>query len=195
MKPAIDLAGFEQKFRADPDPWDTWTDHDEAVKRAAVLHALGTGPAGRILELGSGNGSNSRALAQRALRLDACDGTGAGTALTRKALTDLPGAHAHRLVLPGRFPHPPYDAIVIAELLYYLSPRSMAAVARALAAALRPGGRLVLAHHRIAFDDAAQPPEGVHARFLSATGTGWSRTAERRTARWVAQGFVRPGRA
>ena len=65
---AIDLAGFERKFAGDDDPWSTWTDADEALKRAAILHALGPGPWGRVLELAAGNGSNSRPLARRGWR-------------------------------------------------------------------------------------------------------------------------------
>ena len=75
---AIDLSGFSQKFAADDDPWRTFSDRDEAVKRAAILHALGPGPLGRVLELASGNGANSRAIAPRALRLDATEVANAG---------------------------------------------------------------------------------------------------------------------
>ena len=64
---AIDLAGFSEKFSGNGDPWSTFTDRDEAVKRDAILHALGPGPIGRVLELASGNGSNSAAIAPRAL--------------------------------------------------------------------------------------------------------------------------------
>ena len=78
MKP-IDLAGFEAKFAQSDDPWSTWDKPDEVVKRHAILHALGPGPLGRVLELGAGNGSNSRSLAARALRLDATEATAHGT--------------------------------------------------------------------------------------------------------------------
>lgn len=68
---AITLDGFERTFAADPDPWRTFANRDEATKRTAILHAIGAGPHGRILELAAGNGSNSRELAARTLRLDA----------------------------------------------------------------------------------------------------------------------------
>lgn len=191
MRQAIDLAGFERKFREHPDPWRTWTAWDEAVKRAAILRALGPVRHGWVLELGSGNGSNSRVLAGRALKLDAVDGTPAGVSLTAEAIRALPGAVAHLLPLPGRLPRPAYHAVVIAELLYYLTPRDMGAVARAVAAALPRGGRLVLAHHQITFADAAQPPNGVHTRFLRATGTGWALRRRRVTAHWRVEGFLR----
>ena len=180
----IGLAGFADKFAGDDDPWRTFSSRDEAVKRAAILHALGPGPLGRVLELASGNGSNSRAIAPRALRLDATEGTGEGTRLTAKAIARWPRARAIELALPARFPRRDYDAIIVAELLYYLTPRAMASVAAGVVAALRPGGRLVLAHHRIDFYDFAQHATGIHQRFLDATNAAWRVRAVRRRHRW-----------
>jgi len=184
MKP-ITLDGFEKTFQDSNDPWATFTARDEAVKRAAILHALGTGPFGRVLELGAGNGSNSIALADRALALDATEGTSAGTALIRSALAGNRRARALQLTLPGRFPRSAYDAIVIAELLYYLSPRDMAQVARDAVRALRPGGTLVLAHHRIDFHDFAQHACNIHQRFLDETSRAWRRLTQVRNGRWI----------
>lgn len=181
---AIDLAGFSAKFAGDDDPWATFTARDEVVKRDAILHALGARPWGRVLELASGNGSNSVALAARALRLDATEGTSEGAALTARALAGCPSARASVQVLPGRAPRPVYDAVVCAELLYYLSPRDMRQVARDVAAVLRPGGRLVLAHHRVDFYDFAQHAAGIHDRFLRATGRRWRVRAVRFTGKW-----------
>ncbi|WP_404339417.1 SAM-dependent methyltransferase [Sphingomonas sp. MMS12-HWE2-04] len=184
MKP-ITLAGFAEKFAQDSDPWQTWKNRDEACKRAAILHALAPGVSGRMLELGAGNGSNSAALARRALRLDATEATEQGTELVRTAIADrAPRARAFRLVAPDPPPRARYDAIVIAELLYYLSPRDMTVLAQQVAARLRPGGVLVLAHHRITFYDFAQHAEGIHARFLHASGADWTCRIVRRTARW-----------
>jgi SAM-dependent methyltransferase len=183
---AITLAGFERTFAADPDPWRTFSDRDEAVKRAAIVHALGVGAHGRVLELAAGNGSNSGALAARALRLDATEATEAGTRLVAAALADrAPRARALRLAVPARLPRAGYDAVVVAELLYYLAPRAMARTARDVARALRPGGTLVLAHHRIDFHDFAQHAAVIQYRFLAQTGRRWRIRPVRRTSRWT----------
>jgi SAM-dependent methyltransferase len=193
VKP-IGLGGFEQLFQSNADPWRTFSDRDEASKRGAILRAMGAAAVGRVLELGAGNGSNSVAIAGRCLRLDATEGTAAGAGLIADVLADHPGARALRLVLPAPFPRPVYDVIVIAELLYYLRPRDMRRVARASARALRPGGRLVLAHHRIDFHDFAQRAAGLHRRFLAATGRSWRPSGGRRTRLWRVEAFLGPGR-
>ena len=87
MKP-ITLAGFDRTFSDDDDPWATFTSADEALKRRAILHAAGPGPWGRVLELAAGNGSNSAAIAPRALRLDATEATATGTRLVARAVKD-----------------------------------------------------------------------------------------------------------
>jgi cyclopropane fatty-acyl-phospholipid synthase-like methyltransferase len=184
MTMPIDLAGFEAKFAASDDPWSTWASQDEVLKRRAIVHALG-GMHGRVLELGAGNGSNSRSLATRALRLDATEATAAGTELVRRAVADAqPRARALQLAVPAEPPRPIYDAIVIAELLYYLDVRAMSRLARQVAFRLRIGGTLVLAHHRITFYDFVQHADGIQQRFLSETGARWSIRAVRRTGRW-----------
>jgi SAM-dependent methyltransferase len=181
---AIDLSGFAGKFASDDDPWSTFSNRDEAVKRRAIVHALGPGPIGRVLELASGNGSNSVAIAPRVLRLDATEGTAEGTRLTAAAIARYPRARASELALPAAFPHGVYDAVVVAELLYYLSERDMARVANDVAAALRRGGRLILAHHRIDFYDFAQHAAGIQDRFLRQTGRSWHVRRVRTLRRW-----------
>lgn len=185
MKP-ITLQGFERVFTDDPDPWRTFAAHDEAIKRAAILHAIGPRPRGRVLELAAGNGSNSRALTMRSLRLDATEATAAGTRLVASSLrTHAPRARAIQLAVPARFPRRRYDAVVIAELLYYLSAAAMKRTARDVARVLRPGGMLVLAHHRIDFHDFAQHATHLQQAFLKDTGRTWRVRVVRRTGRWV----------
>jgi SAM-dependent methyltransferase len=190
MARAITLAGFEATFRGNADPWRTLTARDERRKRQAILRAMGPGPHGRVLELASGNGSNSVALARRARRLDATDGAPTAVALTLRALAGQRGAVAQQLVLPARFPAMRYDAIVAAEILYYLTPAQLAATVREIARSLRPGGRLILAHHHLRFSDVAQAPSQVHARVVDLLAGRAHRRWHLRTARWRVEGFV-----
>lgn len=193
MKP-IGLSGFEAKFDASDDPWLTWSSPDEVLKRDAILHALGPGPLGRVLELGAGNGSNSHAIAARALRLDATEATSTGTELVTRAIAPFtPRARARQLIVPAPPPRQVYDAIVVAELLYYLDNRSLSALARQVASRLRPGGTLVLAHHRITFYDFAQHADGIHARFLAQSAAAWQVRSVRRTGRWAVLSCRRSG--
>lgn len=174
-------------FAADRDPWQTFSSHDEALKRRSITHALVPGCRGRIYEMGSGNGSNSAALAYRCLRLDAVEGTREGVALTADAIAAQMRANAYQLTLPGRAPCSRYDAIVIAELLYYLTPIQMHAVAAECDRVVRPGTRLVLAHHKIDFHDFAQRASSIHDRFLEQTCRFGPLQLQRRTARWIVQ--------
>lgn len=185
VKP-ITLAGFDAKFVADNDPWATFSNADEALKRSAILHAIGSGRWGRVLELAAGNGSNSAAIAPRALRLDATEATVSGTKLVATAVrAHKARARAIRLAVPARLPRLRYDVVVVAELIYYLSPQAMAQTARDVGTALRPGGTLVMAHHRVDFPDFMQHAAHIQRRFLAATGRRWRVRVVRRTSRWI----------
>nr|WP_224817056.1 class I SAM-dependent methyltransferase [Hasllibacter sp. MH4015] len=174
------------------DPWGTRISRNEAHKRRIVLRMLGTQIHGRVLELGCGNGSNSRDLAKRALSVDACDGSEAALRRAAEIVSSLSRVQLHHLPLPGRFPGSTYDAIVIAELLYYLNDRTLVSVVREIERSLRPGGSLVLCHHHRQFADAAQKQPGLHARFMGRSRIGWQSGKQHRTSRWEVQAYWRP---
>ena len=165
---AITLAEFDARFRADADPWGTTRKRDEAVKREAILQALGAGRRGVVWELASGNGSNSAALARRALRLVATDGSPRAVELTAKALDTHPNAVAQEGCLPDGLPEGGVDAVVVAEVLYYLTSAQIAQLGRKLASTLRPRSRVVLAHHLTDFSDTASRPADCHAKLWRA---------------------------
>ena len=79
----IDPAGFEAKFRENIDPWNYAASPFEAYKRTVLLHACGTRPFGRGLELACAIGETTRMLAPRCLRLLAVDSS--ATALKEAA--------------------------------------------------------------------------------------------------------------
>lgn len=186
IKDHATLDHFDRLFTGAADPWGTRTSRDEAHKRRVVLRMLGTQTHGRVLELGCGNGSNSRVLAKKALSLDACDGSKAALRRAAQTVGDLSRVQLHHLPLPGRFPASTYDAIVIAELLYYLEDRTLVSVVREIERSLRPGGSLVLCHHHRQFADAAQCQADLHRRFVTGSRINWLIERQFRTSRWEA---------
>ena len=179
-----DLAHFDRIFTRAADPWGTFALRAEAFKRRGIRHALGGRAIGRLLEPGCGNGSNTRMLARLALRVDACDGAPSAVLRTAQSTKDLSGVHVHHLPLPGRFPGRCFDAIVVAELLYYLDTPTLTRVRREIERSLRPGGVLLLCHHHRQFHDAAQRQAGLHRRFIAASPFKWRVLRKMRTARW-----------
>lgn len=188
---AISLQGFEQTFAQDADPWKTWTSRYEAVKRDALAKAVGAGRHGRVLEVAAGNGSNTRMLASRALRLTATEGTASGTKLLREATEGLPNVEVVQCNLKNSLPGDRYDLIVISEVLYYLPDRAFESFAREVARTLRPGGRLVLAHHRDEFADRARPAHNVHPCFIRTTQVSMKCCFRQRARRWLTERWLR----
>lgn len=190
MKP-IDLAGFEAKFRVAGDPWDYRTSAFEAHKRRVLLRACGPRGFGRGLELACAIGETSRALVARCLTLVATDG--APTALETARRLTPPGARIQYRhgILPHGLPPGPFDLIVVSEIAYYLGPRDLDALGRRLLAALAPGGRIVVLHHIVPFDDAAQRPALAQARLCRHLGRHALRIADQRHGRYAVAVFRR----
>ena len=158
VRTVIDVAGFDAKFQADPDPWNYRHSPFEAFKRRILLQACGARQYGRVLELACANGETSLLLARRSLRLLAVDGSATAVAVATQATGGLDRVQVRLAALPRRMPRGPFGLIVISELLYYLSPRDFGLLLEKCRLALAPGGRVVLLHHTIFFDDAAIAP-------------------------------------
>lgn len=157
MKP-IDPAGFEALFRENPDPWDYAGSAFEAFKRDRLLRACGGRIHGRGFELACANGETTLRLATRCLRLLAVDASPTAVREATRRTRDLDHVVVREAVLPRDSPSGPFDLIVASEILYYLSLRDMMDLLARLKRSLAPGGRIVVLHHVLPFDDASQPP-------------------------------------
>ena len=89
----IDPAGFEAKFRENIDPWNYAASPFEAYKRAVLLHACGTRPFGRGLELACAIGETTRMLAPRCLRLLAVDSSATALKEATRRTSGAPQCH------------------------------------------------------------------------------------------------------
>lgn len=188
MSAPIRIDGFEAVFARDPDPWGTYVRRDEAVKRRAIRHMCGS-VQGRALELGCGNGSNTRMLSRQALRLQALDGSPTAVAITRARISS-PRTVVELARLPEQTPHEPFDLIVIAELLYYFTTEEIRRLGQRLR--LVPNGRLVLAHHHVDFHDTSSHPARVHDQLVSVMGLQSGPRRHIRTTRWRVEAFQAP---
>lgn len=158
----IDVAGFEQKFRKDIDPWNYQHSQFERNKRRLLMAACGCVKRGRGLELGCANGETTRRLAPLCLTLLALDGSPTVLAEARRRAGIKGHVKFVQAILPEQTPSGPFDLIVASEIAYYLAPHALQRLARRLVRALAPGGRVVLLHHRRLFGDAAQYSAGAH---------------------------------
>ena len=151
---------FGIKHRA-ADPWQYSSSDYEREKRERVLSALRDGPPASALEVGCSEGIFTAELA-RVSRFRSVVGVDISRAALRRArarcrdLAHVRFEHgdAFRSLPPG-----PFDVVVCAELLYYAGVRTLD-LARLAAAAIAPGGRLLLVHP---WPEARQ----LHSPFLS----------------------------
>lgn len=190
----IDIAGFEAKFQENPDPWNYASSRFEAFKRQILLQACGTRQYGRGLELACANGETSLLLARKSLTLLAVDGSASAVTEAKRRTASIKNVMVVEAALPHEMPRGPFDLIVISELLYYLKPRDLDDLLRRSIAALAPGGRIVVLHHTIYFDDVAIPPAAAQQRAIELLGRGLAPVFRRSLAHFDVVAFAKPYR-
>ena len=133
MKDGADMAHLLGLYAAGDDPWDFRGSAYEAERLDAVARALRPHRLGAVLELGCGNGELARRIAPRAAGYTGLDAVPAALAAARRA---VPGGRFREAFLPCALPPPPgggaYDLVVLSEVLYFLAPRAIRAVAAAI---------------------------------------------------------------
>ncbi|HYH16989.1 MAG TPA: trifunctional glycosyltransferase/class I SAM-dependent methyltransferase/polysaccharide deacetylase [Azospirillum sp.] len=145
-------AEWEEAF-TEADPWHYDSSYEQG-KYERTLGMLPDGPIGHALELACAEGHFTVKLAPRVGRLIAADisATALGRARERCAgLTNVTFQHLDMVTdpIPGGM-----DLIVCSEVLYYLRDRrALRQVAGKFAQALKPGGRLVMAHANLMADE------------------------------------------
>jgi cyclopropane fatty-acyl-phospholipid synthase-like methyltransferase len=144
----MSLADFERRYQADPDPWRYQTSAYEQEKYAATLAACGPGPFRCALELAASIGVFSAMLAPRCRRLITIDAAPSAVRTARRRLAGCERAEVLEGVIPGAIPDGPYDLVVAAEILYYLTAEELEATLDRLEAQTTPGARIVAVHWR-----------------------------------------------
>lgn len=147
---AFGRAFFDEKYRwVDPFGYDG-TPYDD-LRGAVVRYALSGGPHRKVCEVGAGEGFLARRYADLADDVTLIDLSERALRRARRQI-DRPGEDLVGDAIEGlrRVDSGCLDAVVIAEVLYYLSPNPFSRYGRSLRAEVlrvtRPGGRVVLLH-------------------------------------------------
>jgi 2-polyprenyl-3-methyl-5-hydroxy-6-metoxy-1,4-benzoquinol methylase len=135
---------FEEKYQGDIDPWRFRTSDYEKEKYAATVGALAKDSYPRALEVGCAIGVLSAMLATRCTTLLALDAS--VTAIAEAKQLNVPNITFEVRFLPIEFPAGEFDLIILSEVLYYFDAADLDEVAQRCAAAVKPGGEIILCH-------------------------------------------------
>jgi SAM-dependent methyltransferase len=123
----VSLSSLHQIYAAGDDPWDFASSDYEQRKFAATREALLRPSYRSALELGCGNGALAAHLAPCCDHYLGIDAVEKAVAAARRR---VPKAEFACNFYPCRLPDRDYDLIVLSEILYFLSPDSIAQLAR-----------------------------------------------------------------
>lgn len=165
-------AYFDAMYQANPDPWSFETSPYEHAKYAATVAALPNQRYQSALELGCSIGVLTLRLAERCERLLSLDVSEQALARAAARLAAHPHVQFARRFLPDEFPEGRYDLIVLSEVGYYFSHADLARLRAKIAAALEPGGHLLLVHWTPFVADYPLTGDEVHEAFLGDTSAG-----------------------
>ena len=154
-------AHFSQLYDANEDPWGFRTSAYEQAKYRTAIEALEDRRVHSALEVGCSIGEMTRLLAPRCDAVLAVDLVEQPLIAARAACADQPWVRFLRMRVPGGWPDRTFDLIVLSEVLYFLSPADIAAVADRSADSLAPGGVVLLVNWRGRSDDPCTGEEAA----------------------------------
>ena len=154
---------FEEKYKANIDPWQFRTSEYERDKYQATMQSLTKAKYAAALEVGCSIGILTRLLSPRCISLVAIDAS--ATAIeAAKSINDQ--SVSFRVAnLPDEFPKDSFDLIVLSEVLYYFDRSDLAQVAQSCIESISQDGEIVLCHW---LGETDYPLAGVEASELFA---------------------------
>ncbi|MDB5654756.1 MAG: NodS [Tardiphaga sp.] len=135
---------FEDKYRANIDPWQFRSSDYEKQKYQATIGALRKSRYAHALEVGCSIGVLTSLLAQRCDSVLAIDASTTAIAAARQ--TSLGNVTFEVATLPQNFPTGQFDLIMLSEVLYYFTEVDLKRVTALCLEALRPSGEIILCH-------------------------------------------------
>jgi trans-aconitate methyltransferase len=146
LAPASRRAYFDGVYAARADPWNLDSPDYQRTrwKYDLILERLPRPRFERVLEIGCGNGNFTALLAPRCDRLEATDISAQAVELARRRVPDAHVTFERSDITDAELARDAYDLIVAQEVLFYVPWHRAWSLSRRLAAALRPGGTLVV---------------------------------------------------
>jgi SAM-dependent methyltransferase len=154
---------FEEKYKADLDPWRFRTSDYERDKYQATLGSLTKDKYSAGLEVGCSIGELTKLLNPRCANLLAIDGS--ATAIEAARSVNDRNVSFCVANLPEEFPKGSFDLIVLSEVLYYFEKSDLQRVAQSCMDAISRDGDIILCHW---LGESDYPLSGVEASELFA---------------------------
>jgi SAM-dependent methyltransferase len=154
---------FEEKYKADIDPWYFRTSGYERDKYQATLRSLTKDKYAAALEVGCSIGVLTKLLSPRCVKLLAVDSS--PTAIEAACSMSDQNITFRVANLPAEFPKGTYDLIVLSEVLYYFDKSDFERVAQSCIDSISQDGEIVLCHW---LGETDYPLTGVEASELFA---------------------------
>jgi 2-polyprenyl-3-methyl-5-hydroxy-6-metoxy-1,4-benzoquinol methylase len=135
---------FEEKYKADIDPWQFRTSGYERAKYRATLGSLTRKSYAAALEVGCSIGVLTQLLSRRCVSLLAIDAS--ATAIEEAKAVNKTNVTFRIANLPAEFPGGKFDLIVLSEVLYYFSAPDLERVAELCAKSISRDGEIIACH-------------------------------------------------
>jgi SAM-dependent methyltransferase len=135
---------FDEKYKADIDPWRFKTSAYERGKYQATIGCLTKERYASALEVGCSIGELTKLLGPRCTRLLAVDAS--PTAIEAARAANGPDILFRVANLPAEFPDGSFDLIVLSEVLYYFEKADLERVAKSCIDSISRDGEIVLCH-------------------------------------------------
>lgn len=154
---------FERLYQQGRDPYGLLSDY-ERRRFTRIRAALAPfAPFGHLLEIGCGEGALSEWLAPLCARLTALDASATAVTRARASLGPHPHAQVEQAVVPDDLAgSAEWDAVVLAEVGYYLHPHDLAITLDHLVVRTPPGAIVLGCHWRHPGDIFRQTGDDVH---------------------------------
>jgi SAM-dependent methyltransferase len=163
-------AHFEERYRADQDPWRLEHRWYERRKRALTMAALTRERYRRAFEPACGPGLLTALLAQRCDEVLAVDVAPSAVRVAARRLARHPHVTVGAMAVPDAWPSGHFDLVVLSEVGYYLAPDALVDLRDAAVAGLTDGGELLAVHYRPDADEHRTNGDDVHDVLRAADG-------------------------